>query len=56
MSDLFGFTRTVVKPRYALITPDGFVNSHLPGWKNAVCVVKISAATTSPRYTRLRIS
>lgn len=29
MSDLFGFTRTVVNSRYALITPDGFVPSTL---------------------------
>ena len=33
MSDLFGHTRTVIKSRYALITPDGFVPSNLPGWK-----------------------
>lgn len=32
-------TRTVVKHNYALITPDGFVNSTLPGWKN--CEVKV---------------
>ena len=56
MHDLFGFTRTVVKPRYALITPDGFVNSHLPGWKNAVCVVNISPAMTGPRFTQLHIT
>jgi (S)-ureidoglycine aminohydrolase len=44
MNDLFGFTRDVVKERYALRTPSGFVPSVLPGWKNAVCVVQISPA------------
>jgi (S)-ureidoglycine aminohydrolase len=56
MNDLFGFTRTVIKSRYALITPDGFVTSHLPGWKNAVCVVNISPAMVGPRFTQLHIS
>ncbi len=44
MNELFGFTRTVVKPRYALLTPDGFVPGNLPGWKNVVAVVNISPA------------
>jgi (S)-ureidoglycine aminohydrolase len=56
MSDLFGFTRTVVKPRYALITPDGFVPSVLPGWKNAVVIVNISPAMNGPRFTQLQIT
>lgn len=56
MNDLFGFTRTTVKPRYALITPDGFVPSALPGWKHAVCVVNISPALTGPRFTQLHIT
>ena len=55
MSDLFGFTRTVVNSRYALITPDGFVPSTLPGWKNAVCVVNISPAMAGPRFTQLHV-
>ena len=42
MSDLFGHTRDVVKPRYALRTPAGFVASVLPEWANAACVVHIS--------------
>ena len=42
MSDLFGFTRDVVKSRYALRTPAGFVPSVLPGWSKAVCIVQIS--------------
>jgi len=44
MDELFGFTRTVVKARYALLTPDGFVPSQLPGWKNATAFVHISPA------------
>lgn len=42
MTTPFGFTRNVVKERYALLTPAGFVPSCLPGWSNAVCVVLIS--------------
>jgi (S)-ureidoglycine aminohydrolase len=56
MSDLFGFTRTVVKPRYALITPDGFVPSVVPVWKNAVVIVNISPAMNGPRFTQLQIT
>lgn len=44
MNDLFGFTRNVVKARYALLTPSGFVPSHLPGWSNVVANVLISPA------------
>ena len=44
MTTLFGSTRTVVKERYALLTPDSFVPSALPAWSNAVCVVNISPA------------
>src|SRR5438445_11297536 len=42
MTELFGATRSVVKDRYALLTPSGFVNSYLPGWEDATCVVLIS--------------
>src|ERR1700692_1616790 len=42
MTELFGATRSVVKEGYALLTPSGFVNSHLPGWEDATCVVLIS--------------
>jgi len=44
MNDLFGFSRDIVKERYALRTPSGFVPSVLPGWTNAVCIVQISPA------------
>jgi (S)-ureidoglycine aminohydrolase len=56
MSDLFGSTRTVVKSRYALLTPDSFVPSALPGWKNAVCVVNISPVMIGPRFTQLHVT
>lgn len=56
MNDLFGFTRTVVKRRYALLTPDSFVPGNLPGWKNAVCVVNISPVMTGPRFTQLHVT
>ena len=44
MNDLFGFSRDVVRERYALRTPSGFVPSVLPGWTSAVCIVQISPA------------
>lgn len=44
MTELFGSTRNVVKGRYALLTPNGFVTSALQGWENATCVVLISPA------------
>ncbi len=56
MNDLSGFTRTVVKPRYALITPDGFVPGVLPGWRNVVAVVNISPVMTGPRFTQLQLT
>jgi (S)-ureidoglycine aminohydrolase len=56
MSDLFGHTRTVIRSRYALITPDSFVPSHLPGWKGAVVVVNISPAMAGPRFTQLHVT
>ena len=44
MPELFGLTRNVVKTRYALLTPSGFVPGYLPGWEKAVCCVLISPA------------
>ncbi len=44
MTELFGATRNVVKDRYALLTPSGFVPSVLPGWENVTCNVLISPA------------
>jgi (S)-ureidoglycine aminohydrolase len=56
MSELFGFTRTVVKPRYALITPDGFVPSMLPGWTNTEIIIHIAPAMNGPRFTQMQIT
>jgi len=44
VNELFGATRSVVKDRYALLTPGGFVPSVLPGWESASCVVLVSPA------------
>jgi (S)-ureidoglycine aminohydrolase len=55
MPDLFGSTRSVVKDRYALLTPSGFVPSYLPGWEKAVCNVLISPAMGA-RFSQLLIT
>jgi (S)-ureidoglycine aminohydrolase len=55
MPERQGFTRTVVKRNYALITPDGFVPSVLPGWKNAVVVIHIAPVMNGPRFAQLTI-
>ena len=55
MNELFGFTRDVVKERYALRTSRGFVPSCLPGWSNAVCVVQISPAMGA-KFTQLLVT
>ena len=44
MNELFGSTRDVVKERYALRTPSGFVPSNLPGWTKCVTIIQISPA------------
>jgi (S)-ureidoglycine aminohydrolase len=56
MSDLFGCTRTVVKRNYALITPDGFVPSVLPGWKKAVVIINIAPVMNGPRFTQIQFT
>src|SRR5947207_7957580 len=55
MTELFGFTRNVVKERYALLTPSGFVHGNLPGWEKAVCNVLISPAMGA-RFSQLLIT
>jgi (S)-ureidoglycine aminohydrolase len=55
MNELFGFTRTIVKSRYALLTADGFVPGNLPGWKNVVVVVNISPVMGA-RFSQLQIT
>ncbi len=44
MNQLYGHSRDVIKERYALRTPAGYVPSWLPGWRNAVPVAQISPA------------
>lgn len=44
MNAQLGLTRNVIRPNYALITPDGYVASNLPGWTGATVNVLISAA------------
>lgn len=39
-----GFSRSVIKERYALLSPSGFVPSSMPGWTNCVFHVLISPA------------
>jgi len=56
MNPNIGLTRTVVKRNYALITPDGFVPSVLPGWKNAVIFIHIAPVMNGPRFTQLTIT
>lgn len=51
-----GFTRTVVKRNYALITPDGHVPSVLPGWKNAVVIIHIAPVMGGPRFTQIQFT
>ena len=44
MMNRLGLTRTIVKSSYALIAPDGYVGSALPGWSRCKSIVLISAA------------
>jgi (S)-ureidoglycine aminohydrolase len=40
--DLFGSTRSVVERDHALVCPDSFVRSPLPGWGSTPCVILIA--------------
>jgi (S)-ureidoglycine aminohydrolase len=44
MNSKLGLTRTVVRPHYALIAPDGHVASVLPGWTDCTPCVLLSGA------------
>jgi (S)-ureidoglycine aminohydrolase len=55
MTELFGFTRTVVKSRHALLTPDSFVPGNLPGWKNATVIINISEVMGA-RFSQYQIT
>jgi (S)-ureidoglycine aminohydrolase len=37
--EISALTRSVVKRNHALISPDGYINSNVPGWKN--CTVNV---------------
>ena len=37
--EISALTRSVVKSTHAVISPDGFVNSNVPGWTN--CTVNV---------------
>jgi (S)-ureidoglycine aminohydrolase len=56
MAKKTGTTRTVVERNYALITPDGFVPSVLPGWKNCVVFIHIAPVMNGPRFAQLTIT
>ncbi len=55
MPELFGTTRSVVKERYALLTSESRVASHLPGWEKAACHVLLSPAMGA-RFAQLLIA
>lgn len=55
MNQLYGHSRDVVKERYALRTPAGFVPSWLPEWRNAVPVVQISPAMGA-RFCQVQVT
>jgi (S)-ureidoglycine aminohydrolase len=44
MNPKLGLSRNVVRPHYALLTPDGHVPSVLPGWNGCTPIVLISGA------------
>ncbi len=37
--EISALTRSVVKRNYAVISPDGYINSRVPGWEN--CIVNV---------------
>src|SRR5204863_9908062 len=55
MNEIFGFTRSVLKPRCALLAPEGFVHGFLPGWEKAACNVLISPAMGA-RFSQILIT
>lgn len=55
MSPLFGHTRSVVRPNYALLAPEGLVRAPIPVWPGAETVVAISPALGA-RFVQLLLS
>lgn len=48
-----GQTRTTIKPNHALIAPDGYVKSVLPGWTRSQGIILISPHMLKrPRFTQ----
>ncbi len=37
--EISALTRSVVKRNHAVISPDGYINSRVPGWEN--CIVNV---------------
>ena len=42
--EISALTRTVVKRNHAVIAPDGYINSNVPGWTNCTVNVIINEA------------
>lgn len=42
--EISALTRSVVKRNHAIIAPDGYINSHVPGWTNCTVNVIINKA------------
>jgi (S)-ureidoglycine aminohydrolase len=55
MNPRLGLTRNVIKPSYALVTPDGYVASAFPGWSGCTAHVLVSAAMGA-RFSQYLVS
>jgi (S)-ureidoglycine aminohydrolase len=55
MIPLYGHTRSVVRPHYALFTPAGMVAAPVPGWSGATCIVAIGSALGAD-FAQIQIS
>ncbi|NJN17304.1 MAG: (S)-ureidoglycine aminohydrolase [Oscillochloris sp.] len=55
MDTLFGHTRSVLRPHYALITPAGQVSAPLPNWPGAICTLVISPALGA-RFSQIHVT
>ncbi len=55
MSDLFGATRSIITPHYALLTPAGLVSSVVPGWHDAQCYIVIAPAMGA-RFSQMLVT
>jgi (S)-ureidoglycine aminohydrolase len=55
MKEFFDSARSLVRNRYALLTPGGLAPSYLPGWEKAFCHVAISPALGA-RFSQLLVT